>query len=264
MGTQGFTLMTPAEAAVTGLLALRVSAVVWTAPLFSSRAVPATLKSALTVLLVVALWPVARALAPDAQFTAAGVATELTVGVALGLGAAIFVGAAESAGDMLAVQMGLSGANVVDPMSATQLPVLGHFLGLFVTALILAGGGHLVILEGLAASHALVPSGAPLRAEGVSGIVSLGATLLWIGLRIAAPVIAAMILGNVALGVLARTVPQLNVLMVAFPMQIGIGLFVLAAALPLVASAFAGWGGDYTELAGGLLRGLAPAAPGGP
>jgi len=187
--------------------------------------------------------------------TMATVVAELCVGLTLGLGAAIFVGAAEAAGDMLAVQMGLSGANVVDPSSQTQLPVLGHLLGLFVTALILATGGHLVILATLHRSLELVPLGQPIDAAGGAlVVVGLGGKLLVMGLQFAAPVMGAMVMGNAALGILARTVPQLNVLMVAFPMQIALGLFVLAAALPLMATMFSAWPDQYGGVASTLLQ----------
>lgn len=260
----GLEIFRPEGAAVTGLLGLRLSGLVWSAPVFSSRVLPASVKTAVVLLLVVLLWPVAMASASGAEITVATVLAELLIGVTLGLGAAIFVAAAESAGDMLAVQMGLSGANVLDPMSHTQMPVLGQLLGLFATSLILAVGGHLVILHALAASLELLPPGGRIdAAEGALAVVRLGGTLLWLGLRFAAPVVAAMMIGNVALGVLARTVPQLNVLMVAFPLQIGIGLLVLAFTLPVVAGYFARWDVAYEGVAGPLLESLAPAA-GGP
>ena len=255
----GLEIFTPAGATVAALLAMRVTGLVWTAPVFSARVVPGSVKAAITVLLVILLWPVAMLSGNTVSFTVGTALSELLTGLTLGVGAMIFVAAAESAGDMLAVQMGLSGANVVDPMSQTQLPVLGQFLGLFVTSLILASGAHLVILEALAASLELLPVAAPIDATaGAMETVKLGSTLLWLGLRFAAPVVAAMMIGNAALGVMARTVPQLNVLMVAFPVQIGIGLFVLAATLPILASSFVGWDLEYRELAGGLLESLKP------
>jgi len=251
-------LFTPHGATVTALAALRVTGVVWIAPIFSARVLPQTLKAAITVLLTVAIWPAAMRADASVALTVPAVFSELVIGLTIGLGAAIFIAAAGAAGDMLAVQMGLSGANVLDPMSQTQLPALGSFLTLFVTSLILATGGHLVIIEALAASHDLIPTGEIVRAQGILDVVGLGSTLLWMGLRMAAPVIASMLLATVAMGVLARTVPQLNVLMVSFPVHIAIGLFVLAATLPLVASAFTDWGPDYGLGVGRLLEGLAP------
>lgn len=247
-------------AAVAALLLLRFTGLAWIAPVLSARVIPGGVRTAVAVLFTAFLWPAASA-APGAagvQVTAGAVLGELVLGLALGLGAAIFVAAAESAGDMLAVQMGLSGANVVDPMSQTQLPVLGQLLGLFVTALILSTGGHLAMLRVLHGSLELAPLGQPLDLErGALAVVALGARLLALGVQFAAPVVAAMMMANVALGILARTVPQLNVLMVAFPLQIGVGLFVLAISLPVIASAFASWPDTYGQVAGGLLRAFA-------
>jgi flagellar biosynthetic protein FliR len=249
-------------APVAALLTLRLTGLLWVAPLFSGRAIPGGVRTALLAALALLLWPAAIGApgAEGASVTAATVLSELGIGLALGLGAAVFVGAAESAGDMLAVQMGLSGANVVDPMSQTQVPVLGQFLGLFTTALILSTGGHLVILGALHRSLEILPPGAPVAVrEGALAVVALGGTLLELGLRLAAPVVGAMMVGNVALGILARTVPQLNVLMVAFPVQIALGLVVLAATLPAMAALFADWPGLYGAQALELLEAMTPA-----
>jgi flagellar biosynthetic protein FliR len=89
-------------------------------------------------------------------------------------------------------------------------------------------------------------------------VIRLGSTLLALGLRFAAPVVAAVLLANVALGVLSRAVPQLNVLMVAFPVQIAAGLFVLAASLPLLGAVLSGWPDAYGSLSTELIEGLAP------
>lgn len=250
-----------AGAAVAALLLFRLTGLLWVAPVFSGKAIPTAIRTALVVVLTFLLWPAAAQASASGTVavTAGTVLVELCVGLTLGLGAAIFVAAAESAGDMLAVQMGLSGANVVDPMSQTQLPVLGHLLGLFATTLILATGGHLVMLRALHGSLELVPLGEPVAfQQGAYAVVALGGRLLVLGLQFAAPVVAAMMMGNATLGILARTVPQLNVLMVAFPVQISVGLFVLAATLPLIATSFTSWPDTYASLAGDLLRSFVP------
>lgn len=261
----GLQLLSSVEFVSIALLTMRVTALVWSAPMFSSQVIPQHLKAAITVLLVVILRPIAVASAPeDLTLTITAILAELSVGLALGLGAAIFTGAAEAAGDLLSVQMGLSGANVVDPMSRTQIPILGQFLGICALTMILATGGHLVILRTFAVSLDVVPVGSRLDfSAGIFVIVRLGGHLLWLGLQFAAPVVAAVMVGNVGLGIMARTVPQLNVLMVAFPLQIGIGLFVLAATIPIIATSFARWNEQYGDLANDLLGGLAPLV-GGP
>jgi flagellar biosynthetic protein FliR len=252
----GLDVLSPDGAAVAALLLVRVTGIVWIAPVLSARSLPMAAKTALSVLFVLLLWPVALPHA-GVEVTTVTVLSELLIGLSLGLAASIFIAAAESAGDMLAVQMGLSGANVLDPMSHTQLPVVGQLLGLFVTAMILAVGGHVAILQTLGASLDVLPLGGSIDVdEGILAVVGLGSTLLLLGLRFAAPVIAAMMIGNAALGVLARTVPQMNLLMVAFPVQIGIGLFVLAATLPLIAAPFADWPEAYGSIAEGLVGAL--------
>lgn len=255
----GLGIFTPQGAAVAALVGVRITGLVWVAPIFSARSFPAAAKTALTVVLVILLWPVALS-AATADVTPITVLGELFIGLTLGLAAAIFIAAAESAGDMLAVQMGLSGANVLDPLSQTQMPILGQVLGLFVTALIVSIGGHVMILRTLGASLDMLPLGTPIDlTQGAMSVVGLGSTLLLLGLRFAAPVVAAMMIGNAALGVLGRTVPQLNLLTVAFPVQIAIGLFMLSVSLPLIAGAFTGWPENYAGLAGDLIAALRPA-----
>src|SRR5690606_8173889 len=126
-------------------------------------------------------------------------------------------------------------------------------------ALILASGGHLAIILALDLSlDALPVGGAIAAAEGAMGVVRLGGTLLWLGLRFAAPVVAAMMIGNVALGVMARTVPQLNVLVVAFRLRIGVGLFVLGATRPMLAGAFGMRDVSYEATVNSMLERMAP------
>ncbi len=257
-------LLTPDQTALAGLLVMRLTGLLWTAPLFSAQTVNTRIKVVLLALLTFLMWPAAASAAsPGLEFNAATLTAELAVGMTLGLGAAIFIGAAEAAGDMVAVQMGLSGANVLDPMSRTQLPVVGQFMGLFALALILSVGGHVVILGALARSLEIVPPGGAIEtAAGIRTMIDLGTSLFVMGLRFAAPMIAAMLIANAALGVLARTTPQMNVLMVAFPVQIAVGLFMLAATLPMVASFFSGFDGMYRGVADDLLGSLAPTTGG--
>lgn len=225
------------------------------APVFSAAVVPVRIKAALTLLLTVLFLPHAfAARIPDLALTPASLFTELVVGMIVGLGAAVFVGAAEMAGDMVAVQTGLSGASLVDPLTRNQVPVLGQLLGLTALVLILATNGHMVMLAVVHQSFEIVPVGATAAPEALAtNAIRLGSSLFLLGLRFAAPVIGALMIGHVALGVLARTVPQLNVLMLAFPLQIALGLFVMGITLPAFASAFTVWPDSYAEFMGELL-----------
>lgn len=251
-------------AQVVALLSTRLTGLFLIAPVFSSKVVPMKVRAALLLLFTFLLLPPAmNALgaggAASTRVLPATLATEALLGICLGLGAALFIAAAESAGDQLAVQMGLSGANVLDPSTGTQMPVIGHFLGLFVLSLLLSTGGHLVIIDALAASLGAFPPGetVDLSSGLVATVKMLGVQFL-LGLRFAAPVVAAMMIGNAALGIMAKTVPQLNVLMMAFPLHIGIGLVTLGLSLPLIASYFGEWPDHYTGVVSEALESFLP------
>lgn len=248
--------------AVLVLTGVRLSALVTIAPFFSSRAVPLRLRTVLVLCFTLLLHPVALASATAAvEVTATALLDEALIGLAIGLGAALFVGAAEMAGDVIAIQSGLSGAAVLDPNTSISLPVMGQFMQLFTIVLLLAANAHLEMLGAVAASLRAFPSGTALHpAAGVAAMLSAGGTLFVLGVRFAAPVIAAILVTNVALAILTRAAPQLNVLSVAFPLQIGVGLFVLGMAVPFIAGTFSHWPADYDAL---LTRMLTPLATGG-
>ena len=240
---------------VWALLLFRFGGLFLIAPVFSAAVVPVRIKTALTVLLSVVLLPVAlETMATPLAFTPETVMTEVVVGLTIGLGAAVFLGGAEVAGDLMSIQMGLSGASIVDPLSQNQVPVVGQLLSLTTLVLILALDGHLFMVEAVHRSFELIPVGsiADFQANAANA-VRIGSSLFLLGLRFAGPVIGALMVGQVALGILARTVPQMNVLMMAFPLQIAVGLFVLAASLPAVATAVSSWPDIYGEFVAELL-----------
>lgn len=230
------------------LLAARVGGIVMVAPIYSARVVPLRVRAALLVLFTAVLLPTVRT-DPAAVFGLVTLLQETLIGALVGLGAAVFVGGAEAAGEWLAVQTGLSGATTLDPLSTASTPTLGQLMNLTVTVVLLAVGGHLVMLEAVAATTEVAPLGSGFVAEaGAVMAVTAGSTLFALGLRLAAPVIATVLVANAALGVLARTAPQINLLLVAFPVQIGLGLLILAFSLPLAVTGFTNWPADYERV----------------
>jgi len=231
------------------------------APVFSGRTVPVALRTALVVLFTVLVQPVALAESVAPRLTPTAGIGELIVGLAIGLGVALLVGAAEVAGELLAIQIGLSGASVLDPMTNASTPVLGNFLSLFTITVLLALNVHLAMLEALATSLRTLPVGTALDLQrGAAAMVSLGTTLFITGLRFAAPVIATVMIGNTALAILSRAAPQLNILSVAFPLQIGLGLFALGATIPYLATVLGNWPGHYDAQLTALFSALAAPA----
>jgi flagellar biosynthetic protein FliR len=228
------------------LLAARVGGMVTIAPVFSTKAVPVTVRTAIIVLLTALLQPMALA-----QTTVIPTVTpetfvgESLVGLALGLGAALLVGAASMAGDIMGMQVGLSGAAILDPINNTSENVLGVFGNLFAITLLLAVDAHLVMIDAVARSVRIIPIGAGLHPEGMHAMVKSASILFGLGLQFAAPVVAAVLIANTALAILSRAAPQLNILSVAFPVQIGLGLIALSASIPFIAAFYHGWSGVY-------------------
>lgn len=229
------------------LVLARVSAIVLLAPTFSAAQVPAPFKVALIVLFTALVWPVARALAPGAlALTGPAVVREVLAGATLGLGVAVTIGAAEMAGDLIGTRIGLAGAASLDPISFTQTPVVGTFMRLVVLTVLLTLDLHLVMLDGLAASFRVVPLDATgsLEATAMALTTAVG-PLLVDALRMAAPVLATILVLDVALGLLAKAAPQLQVMSVSYALQTGVGLIALGAALPFVVASLGGWSMTY-------------------
>jgi flagellar biosynthesis protein FliR len=228
--------------AVGFLISIRLGVVMMMAPMFSAQAISRGVRAGLMLLLVVVLVPVTRD-ATHAALTPAVIAGELLAGAIIGIGAAIVVAAAELAGDVIATQSGLSGASSLDPMTNASTPTVSQFMNLLVVALLFAARAHVTMIESVARSLQVMPIGSVALSEyGLRHLIDEMPALFVLGLRFAAPVIAVVLLANVAMGALAKAAPQLNVFMLVYPVQIALGLAVLAAALPFVALVLNGWG----------------------
>jgi flagellar biosynthetic protein FliR len=256
-----FDPLAPGSAATLALMGARVGGLLMIAPVFSAMVVPRNIRVAVLVVLTVLLQPAALASVRDIpRITPAALLSETVIGLAIGLGAAIIVGAAEAAGDVMAIQIGLSGAAILDPLDASQTPVLGSFARLFAIAVLLSLNLHTVMLGTLADSAQLFPVGSPVSlVSGVRMMVQSGGALFVLGVRFAAPVIAVVLIANIAIAILGRAAPQLNILSVAFPVQIMLGLITLAASIPAIGHLLAGWASINDSMLGPIVRALAQA-----
>jgi flagellar biosynthetic protein FliR len=228
---------------------LRILALFSAAPLFNQRAVPARLKVGLAALVAFVVVPGLPA-TPASADTAWLLFQQLAIGLSIGLALHVMFAAFSVAGDLLGLQMGLSFASFIDPQRNQAEPIIGSFLGLLATLVFLSMNGHLILVAGIAESFRAIPvgAGAPLMADW-KGLALLGGTLFSLGVHMALPVLATMLILNLALGVLARVSPQLNLFAVGFPATILVGLIALSLAMPLM--------GPFLESA--LERGVAAA-----
>jgi len=242
-------LFAPGMASALVLVVLRVGGLLLVAPLWSAKSVPMRLRTACLVLFAVLLLPTALASAPagGVVITPATFLGETLIGFAIGFAGALVIAGAEAAGDMMAISIGLSGAAIFNPTNGGQTMVLGQFMQLFALTLLLTAGGHVMMIDALADTFRILPLGGSLNlAEGAHALAATGRTIFSAALRFSAPILGAIMLTNVSLGVLSRAAPQLNIFSVAFPLQIGIGLLTLALTLSVIGGALAQWPTEFS------------------
>lgn len=221
------------------LLFLRMMGLFATAPIWSNRLVPVQIRVALAMVTAVVVAPLFTAMAPVESLAALVVLAvrELLVGMVIGFVAALAFAAVQLAGQLLDLNMGLSMVNLLDPMTNTQMPVMGNFLYILAMLIFFTINGHHMLLRAVMDSYALVPLGtANLSPNLAETVANMGANLFLLGFKVAAPVLAAIFLTTIALGVLNRAVPQMNVFVIGMPVQLAVGLFMTMVFLPLYVS----------------------------
>lgn len=226
------------------LVLMRMTGLFVFAPLFGSNLVPARVKVMLALTLSVCVYPL---LPPQVPVTAAPMslafagAGELLIGMAIGYGAALPLIAMQMAGRLMGQQLGLGFSELIDPTADEQDEPLSRLLYLVALALFLLMDGHHAVLAVLIGSYQNVPLGGyTMEGKLLHAMVGLLGSMLELAVRIAAPLLTLVFLETVTMGFLARTVPQLNILSVGFPLRIVLGLALLAVTLAAMAAAFAG------------------------
>jgi len=217
------------------LVMARIAGLVVTAPLFGHLMVPVRVRAGFVLLLALALAPAVTppTLPRDLWQLAGAMGVETAVGALLGFVAQLVFAGVQLGGQIAGMQIGFGMANLIDPQSHAQTTVVAEWESLLALLCFLVLDVHHLLLRALIDSFHAVPAGAAvLGATALRGVVAQAGTLFTIGVRIASPVLIVLLLANGALGVLARTIPQLNVFVVGFPLNVGAGLLVLGASLP--------------------------------
>lgn len=226
------------ELAVTGMLALRFSVLVAVLPFLGHRTVPVVWRLGLAVVVAMAVAPVVMPAAyPAAQGLGwpglvAAAARSLLVGALLALAVNIPFTAVRYAGQVMGIQIGFAIVNTIDPQSGTQVSVLGQLYYLLGVMIFFAVDAHHVVLAAMVQSCTLLPLFGPLDGSAGSWLMlrEFG-TVFRIGLQVAAPCILVLLLVSATMGVIVKTVPQINVLVVGFPLRIAVGLLTLGLSL---------------------------------
>ena len=218
---------------------IRPGAALLAAPIFGAAAVPIQLRIILSLAIgMAALNSVTFHMPPDGVASIAGialVASEAVAGLALGFSLQIGYAAAFIAGETISNAMGLGFSSMVDPLTGQSTPVVGQFLSVMATFLLLVMDGHLLLIRFIVASYQALPPGDLMPASAFEAIAAFGGTMFAAGATIALPVAFTLILVQLVMGMLARTAPSLNLFAVGLPATLLAGLVLLAIAAPLMA-----------------------------
>jgi flagellar biosynthetic protein FliR len=244
------------------MITARVGGLMMVAPLWSMTTLPRTIRAAITVVLSLLLLSACPAVRPPEEILQMPLplAMEGLVGLVIGLTAAVIIQAVALAGEVVSLQMGLSLGQALSPSPDLQASGVAQFQTILALLIYTSVGGHLMLLQALAESLRVLPPGSgfglSVTSTGTAALGALPGTLFTCAIRAAAPVMVALLLANVALAVMSRAVPQVNAMMVAFPLTIGVGLIATAAALPIVSGTIRGWIENLPAATAAALRGF--------
>jgi flagellar biosynthesis protein FliR len=213
------------------------------APMVGHQSVPVQVKVALGLFVSYVMYPVVAAQQHTVPLELAGITVvavkEIFLGLLVGFVIGLIFSGVRLAGELIAFDMGISMANVFDPESNQSNPVVGEFLYIVMLLVFLTLNGHHFIFQSLHFLFNSVPlGGLTITAPLADWMIKLTGIVFILGVKMAAPVIVASFLMNVALAVLSRVVPQMNIFSVSFPLKIGVGYAVLISSAPLMIYVF--------------------------
>lgn len=234
----GFDQMPEGQIIAFALVLLRLLAFFFASPIIGTQNVPIPVKILLSIVLAVVLFPIVSfqnvdmiRISDDVLFLAI---RELFIGLFLGFLMRSFFFAISVAGEIISVSMGLGAAQVFNPTLGSQSNVIEQFQVAIATLFFFSLNGHHWFIQGMATSFELAPvSALAVKYQGFAMISNVIQDVVLIGLKISAPILISMFLANVAMGVVGRAVPQINVLVTSLPVQILLGLAVLLVCIPL-------------------------------
>lgn len=232
------------------LIFMRVAGLFLSAPIFSSRNIPVMVKASWILVVAFLIFPVVdfklEALPFPGLPLGFAVVRELLVGFSIGMGATLVFTGIQFAGQIVDIQMGLGMVNIIDPLTSTQISIMGQYYYMIATMVFLAIDGDHLLLKGVVDSFGVIPLGqAHLSVALGTKMMGLFSQIFFIAFRIGAPVIGALFITNMALGIVARTVPQMNVFIVGMPLNLAVGLLITAVSMSF-----------FTFMMQGLFKGM--------
>lgn len=220
----------------------RILGLIATAPLWSTAGIPRRTRLILGLAIAIAIAPALPAMPAVQPASLAGLwilGQQVLIGIAMGFAARIVFAAIDMAGGYIGLQMGLGFATFYDPLDGAQTPVVAEFIGILALLMFMALDGHLLYISTLAQSFHAIPVGPEaLSPNSWRNLAELGGKIFSFGLLLSLPILVALMITNIALGVLTKAAPQLNLFALGFPLTlmggfIGIGLSLNYLATPL-------------------------------
>jgi flagellar biosynthetic protein FliR len=207
----------------------RIGAVLMTMPIFGTTLVPTRVRLyfalAITVVVVPGLPPMPQVHALDLSALLL-IAEQIIIGALMGLSLQLFFQAFVVAGQIISIQMGMGFASMVDPTNGVSAAVIGQFLTMLVTLLFLGMNGHLVVFEVLTESFTTLPVGSAMLINHFWEMANKLGWVLGAAMLLVLPAITALLVVNIAFGVMTRAAPQLNIFSIGFPLTLVLGLVI--------------------------------------
>ena len=210
-----------------------------TAPFFEYRNIPNLLKIGFALLLAGVIFPIVKTSGLNVPGGGLGysltVLAEVGVGLMLGLIASFIFHAIRMAGQFIDFQLGFAMAMVFDPLSNIQTTIIARFLNFLALILFLNMNGHYYLIESLVKSYDLVPLTAVVfKSDTTFTVIKVFSGMFFLAFQLSVPIIAVLVVIDLALGFVSRTVPQLNVFVMGFPVKIVVGILTLSAVVPVL------------------------------
>lgn len=217
----------------------RILALVASAPVIGNKQVPIRVKVGFAMLVTFLIAPT-LSIPPDIEASSGPglfiLLQQILVGLAMGFAMRLVFTAIDMAGDIMGMQMGLGFASFYDPLNFTNTQVIAQFLGMLAALAFLSMNGHLYMLSTLAESFQAFPISTNIpSAHAMQTLALWGGSIFAHALRLSLPLIAALLITNLALGILTRSAPQLNIFAIGFPITLVVGFATLMLSLPYFA-----------------------------
>lgn len=224
---------------------VRTGSILLTAPVFGAFMVPMQVKMGIIIMIALILTPLTAAVELPQTLTALvlSLAGEALIGITIGLVIRFIFTGIEFAGQIASFQMGIGMASAYDPMNSAQVTVLGRMMSILTLLIFLSVDGHVMVVMALKRCFEVIPPyGLIFSGELVEGIVLFSREIFILAIKFSAPVVAILLFANISLGIIARTVPQINMFVIGFSVTILAGFVMIAMSFdvfdPMVRTAF--------------------------